>query len=264
MIKFGPGDGGGSGPFDVFDGISWGALYSTWKMRNDYSGSCVRIRRASDSTSQDFGFTSTREVDWAAIATFINATSGQVATWYDQSGNGNNATDFFFGGPTVSTGGKYFDWNGDRNLRDSSLTFTPNECWVFATLRRYNYGGGFRQAWMLAGPNTLAQSNESGTFRVSGGGGGTLSNTNFSVNNWHRTAVKCANSAIVRVNGNEVTGSITHPTTDVSGIYLQTHSDLSATFQGRQDFFGLTGDALDSGQIADIELWMKTYTNANA
>lgn len=65
--------------------------YSFRKLRNAYAGSAVRIRRSSDSTELDVGF-SGDDFDAGAAATFIGGGTGFVVTWYDQSGNAENVT----------------------------------------------------------------------------------------------------------------------------------------------------------------------------
>jgi hypothetical protein len=49
------------------------------------------VRRSSDNTEQDIGFSS-GNLDTTSLTTFCSGTNGFVTTWYDQSGNANNAT----------------------------------------------------------------------------------------------------------------------------------------------------------------------------
>lgn len=65
------------------------AAYSLRKLRNAYAGSAVRVRRSSDNSEQDIGF-SGNDFDTATFSAFVGGGSGYVATWYDQSGNGVN------------------------------------------------------------------------------------------------------------------------------------------------------------------------------
>lgn len=62
------------------------AAYGFRKLRNAYSGSCLRVRRSSDSAEQDIGFVGTA-LDTAAISTFVGGGSGYIRTLYDQSAN---------------------------------------------------------------------------------------------------------------------------------------------------------------------------------
>lgn len=71
--------------------ISATGAYSLRKMRTAYAGSCIRVRRSSDNTEQDIGFV-LNVLDTASLLTFVGAGNGFVTTWYDQSGNGLNAT----------------------------------------------------------------------------------------------------------------------------------------------------------------------------
>jgi len=67
------------------------AGFSTRALRTAYAGSCLRVRRSSDDEEQDIGFVS-GSLDTASLLTFVGANDGFVATWYDQSGGGNDAT----------------------------------------------------------------------------------------------------------------------------------------------------------------------------
>jgi hypothetical protein len=73
---------------DVYGSAS--AAYSVRLLRTAYSGNAIRVRRSSDNTEQDIGFSS-GNLDTTALTSFCSGTNGFVTTWYDQSGNGNNA-----------------------------------------------------------------------------------------------------------------------------------------------------------------------------
>jgi hypothetical protein len=61
------------------------AAYSLRKLTNAYSGSVIRVRRASDNTEQDIGFVS-NVLDTASLLSFCAATDGFVVKWYSQVG----------------------------------------------------------------------------------------------------------------------------------------------------------------------------------
>jgi len=65
--------------------------YSLRKLDSDYAGYAIRVRRASDDAEQDIGFVSNRDLDTAALKSFIGSSNAFVSIWYDQSGNGRNA-----------------------------------------------------------------------------------------------------------------------------------------------------------------------------
>jgi hypothetical protein len=81
------------------------AAYSLRKLDKDYTGSAIRIRTAGGSET-DIGFDGSGNLNTAAIITFCAGTTCTVQTWYDQSGNGNNATQATAANqPTIYTGG---------------------------------------------------------------------------------------------------------------------------------------------------------------
>ena len=57
-----------------------------------YAGKAIQVRRSSDNTMQDIGFTTAGDLDTSALKTFVGSGNGFVSIWYDQSGNGINAT----------------------------------------------------------------------------------------------------------------------------------------------------------------------------
>lgn len=66
------------------------AAYSMRQLRSAYAGNCLKVRRSSDNTTQDIGF-SGGWLDQSALASFVGANDGFVDTWYDQSTAGVNA-----------------------------------------------------------------------------------------------------------------------------------------------------------------------------
>jgi hypothetical protein len=77
------------GLLDTYSGAA--AAYSLRKLRTAYTGDAIRVRRASDNTEQNIGFVN-NVLDTASLTSFCSGTNGFVTTWYDQSGNGYNAT----------------------------------------------------------------------------------------------------------------------------------------------------------------------------
>jgi hypothetical protein len=75
---------------DTYSGAA--AAYSLRKLRTSYLGAAIRVRRSSDNTEADIGFNFNDELDTTALLAFCGAGNGFVTIWYDQSGNGRNAT----------------------------------------------------------------------------------------------------------------------------------------------------------------------------
>lgn len=65
--------------------------YSLRKLRSSYTGAAIRVRRTSDDTEQDIGFSATYSLDRTALTNFTGTYSATVVTWYDQSGNNYHA-----------------------------------------------------------------------------------------------------------------------------------------------------------------------------
>jgi hypothetical protein len=72
---------------DRFPGAA--AAYSLRNLVGTSNPNVVRVRRSSDNTEQDF---TAAQVTDGTLTTFCGAGDGFVRTWYDQSGNGRNAT----------------------------------------------------------------------------------------------------------------------------------------------------------------------------
>lgn len=78
------------GLLDDYSGAS--AAYSLRLLRSTYTGSAIKVRRSVGSPSEkDIGFVN-NELDVADLESFCSGTDGFVVTWYDQSGNGYDAT----------------------------------------------------------------------------------------------------------------------------------------------------------------------------
>ena len=94
------------------------AAYSVRKLRSAYTGFCLQITRPSDFATLDIGFVN-NVVDTTAITTFVGAQNGYVIKWYDQSGNGNNASVFSAvstNNPKIVLSGTLITQNGKPSL----------------------------------------------------------------------------------------------------------------------------------------------------
>jgi len=89
------------------------AAYSLRLLDSTYSGNAIKVRRASDNTEQDIGF-SNNELDTSSLESFCSGTDGFITTWYDQSGNANSIVvstasqqpKIVSSGSTITDGGK--------------------------------------------------------------------------------------------------------------------------------------------------------------
>jgi hypothetical protein len=109
---------------DSFPGAS--AAFSLRKLDKDYAGNCIRVRRTSDNAEQNIGFTG-GYCDTASLKSFCASTNCTVTTWYDQSGNGKNATQTTAASqPRIVISGSIIRYGGTPVLqRDSQTVIIP-------------------------------------------------------------------------------------------------------------------------------------------
>lgn len=79
-------------PF-VLDNLAVSALlgYGVRKLKKEYSGSCMRVRRSSDSLELNIGFDSTGGLDQTGLLAHVGSDSGFVTKWYQQVSGGADA-----------------------------------------------------------------------------------------------------------------------------------------------------------------------------
>jgi hypothetical protein len=83
-------DGSQTSLLDSYSGSA--AAYSLRALSSSYTGPLVEVRRASDNATQDIYAKYDGSLNVDALESFCSGTGGFVTTWYDQSGNGNDAT----------------------------------------------------------------------------------------------------------------------------------------------------------------------------
>ena len=134
------------------------AAYSVRKLRTAYTGSAIRVRRSSDNTETDIGFTATGNLDTSSLTTFCSGTNGFVTTWYDQSGNANNAVQTTAANqPQIVSAGSVINLNGKPYINylgsglsalSTSATFSitaPLE--IFSVQKRTNTSLNYLYDW---------------------------------------------------------------------------------------------------------------------
>lgn len=244
------------------------AAYSTRKLRAAYSGPAIRVRRSSDNAEQDIGF-SGEDLDTSALATFVGASQGFVKTWYDQSGNGNNATQTAAGNQAAITdaSGNLHTINGqaaaltasdhdDWYSLTSTLTTVRTLAMVFdiVSLQNHNHFTGH--------VSTYGWHSGDGTGGGAGGAG-----------DWYDAGYADATvvGGTLRVNGAAVstTGAITTAPAYSNLVTTGNGPSLDRLFRDRtiagRGPYGYSGeivifsDALDSSQISTMESNRASY-----
>lgn len=143
-VGTGAGNGGGTsytGPGDIVTGAT--AWYGVRAYNAAYAatgtGKAVNIRRASDNSAMDIVILTNGKLDVTTASTFCASTTCYVTEWYDQTGNGKNATQTTAGNqPTLAFSGCNFTittacvvFNGTTSYLLTSFTQNqPNTVYV--------------------------------------------------------------------------------------------------------------------------------------
>lgn len=94
----------------LLDTYSAAAAYSLRQLKTGVTN-VVRVRRSSDNAESDFTAT---EITDGTLTTWTGANNGFVVTWYDQSGNGNSATQSTAANqPQLVSSGSVLTYGGD-------------------------------------------------------------------------------------------------------------------------------------------------------
>lgn len=91
-----------------------GGAYSFRKLRTAYTGNCITVRRWSDNSESDIGF-SDNYLDTSALKTFIGSDTATVVRWYDQSTGGRNASQ------TTALRQPFIAFGGALNYHDGEI-----------------------------------------------------------------------------------------------------------------------------------------------
>lgn len=130
---------------DFYPGAA--AAYSLRLLNSNYSGAAIRVRRSSDNTEQDIGF-SNLVLDTAALLSFVGAGDGFVTTWYDQSENARNVTQttaikqpqIVSSGTVVTQNGKTAILGTDTSVLTAVTTTISQPYTIFSVVKGNNVG----------------------------------------------------------------------------------------------------------------------------
>ncbi len=158
------------------------AAYSLRKLSTDYTGSAIRVTK-DNSTFQDIGFDVSGNLNETALTTFAAGGTVYVSTWYDQSGNGRNATQATHASrPVIVSSGVINKINGKPSILFNSspifLNWTgtpPSFPMLMNFVASYNNAGDGKQYALEYGYRnnlngvSLGASNNVGTNMVQNG-----------------------------------------------------------------------------------------------
>ncbi len=131
------------------------AVYSLRLLRTNYTGKVLQVRRSSDNTTTNIGFTAGGYLDTPSLLNFVGAGNGYVTIWYDQSGNGRNVTQgtatnqpLLVSGGSVNTvnGQPALNFNGSQFLSLANQSWEQNTPYTYSILGQvtpFNTGGTY-------------------------------------------------------------------------------------------------------------------------
>lgn len=263
---------------DTYSGAA--AAYSAARrLATAYTGSLIRVRRSSDNTEQDIGYTAGNVLDESALTSFVGAGNGFITTLYDQSGNAVNTTQSTAANqPQIVNSGNVTKQNSKPaftfNGTSSSMTFGSNPFFnknsysMFAVCK-YNSTNAFYNMIIANSDNDIeirrAATADSMQF-IMGGTLGAAPTSTIAINNLQRIFAFYRNSSVeakAYIN-NTLDGTIT-PTSNVianTTLYLGSRGGTSFILDGNMQeiiIYGTSQSANLSGINGNINTFYSIY-----
>jgi hypothetical protein len=254
---------GGAGFVGALDAYTAGlaVVWSVRRLLSSYTGALIRVRRSSDNTEQDIGYTSSGALDTTALLAFCGAGSGFIRWVYDQKtgtainiGQSTAATQpRIVNAGALETAGMRF--LGSQYLDTASLAFSnfagAQDVQVVAiatpvvsgTMRMFDYGPDQISAWVPF--NSTFYWDAPTAARISFAQPGGFNDVQRSL-----SFERVGSTSCVRIDG-----TTAHQAT-VSG-------NISGTGIFRLGALVSTGTSAWNGSIRDFVIW-KNNTNATA
>ena len=259
------------------------AAYSVRKLRAAYTGNAIRVRRSSDNTEQDIGLTAFGNLDESALTSFCSGTNGFVTTWYDQSGNSNNATQTTASKqPQIVVSGAVINVNSKPCLQFTNtlnqfftnttpiFTYTGNST-LFHTSRNRNtalsqYGSIISQGgtaaqnglgiqWQQYGSTTTQACTD--LYGIAGISTGTLS-----ANTQYLATFQWQNWSTHRTNGNTII-AINGANQSLSTYGALNPTSLASNANRIGSFDGNSGGGSFLGDIQEIVVYTSVFSQTN-
>jgi hypothetical protein len=235
--------------------------YSLRKLRTAYTGSAIRVRRSNDNTELNIGFDGDI-LDITSLLNFCGVSDGFITTWYDQSGNANNATQSttanqcqIVGGGAgpgsivldIDTNKITTSWTNDRYLLTSGIT-SNTQYLSISMFRRNSTSENLHHLGNTADvtPSTLAWLNASNSCSVRSRMSTLLSfDLIFTLGRCTMTSLKDSlNLKVAYRNGVQLTNTATE-----------------APAVGTLNVFGQGGGSTTTGQYQEYIYWGSDQSN---
>lgn len=236
-VLFGSGfNPGGPPALDAIGGTAPIAAYGVQRLRAAYNGPAIRVVRASDSAVLPIGFVGNR-LDEASLANFLTGTTGSVDIFYDQSGNGNDATQTTAASqPTISSavkiGSSALCFNAQFFTLPAGVATTSRAADAIAVLQLFNsnVGAGMIELGTASHDFLFANTVTNGVGWIRAGFNG--ANSTYAPQT--RTCIfemELGASAAVGYQNGESTSSTASPVASYTGGFLG-HWDVTAGHDG--------------------------------
>ena len=193
---------------DTYSGAA--AAYSLRLLDSSYVGSAIRVRRSSDNTEQDIGFNVFGELDTVSLLAFAGTGDAFVKTWYDQSGNSNDATQTATGSqPQIVSSGAVITENGKPVVEFISKTLNVPNSATSSTMFAFSV---FKTNDVTT-EQGVYNFNANGSLSLNRGGNGVICMRNGNVGSSGTTAtphlVSAHHGTKVFIDGTQATTSVT-------------------------------------------------------
>jgi hypothetical protein len=144
------------------------AAYSLRRLRGAYTGNAIEVRRTNNDVA-DIGFNGLGELDTTALLAFTGTgalDNGFITKWYDQSGNGNNATQITAinqpqivssGSVILENGQPAVQFDGINDFLTTSISISTNLIAIINVFRTIVNSGNLR-AFQLGDLNAISKS----------------------------------------------------------------------------------------------------------
>jgi len=247
----------GGAPLDGFS-QPLGA-YSFRKLKSDYAGSAMRIRRASDSGELDIGFTAAGDFNAAVAVAHCAATTCTAVKWYDQSGNARDLA------PSAAGPAVFFScigelpclrfFGGGTVLQGATLTPATGVASLSSVSRRFSGTTSCLAVSQVTGGNRLYFTATTASYTLAGGGGTVVAPQAEAA--WHVVSgVVNGAASNLTVDGVAVTGSVTGSVAagvpGLSGGSATNCDSVEAVFW---DNYALTADERTALQANQRNYW---------
>lgn len=133
-------------------GVNSVGAYSLRKLRKNYIGPAIRVRRSSDNTESDISFSSNGDLNTISLLSFAGGGSAFVVTMYDQSGNLKNVTQTTTTNqPQIVNAGSLYTLNGkpymysdlgDNLVGADLMGSSASEIVAFTIIQTYSTSNG--------------------------------------------------------------------------------------------------------------------------